>query len=81
MYLYDEQGKQYLDFSGQFSACTLGHGNEELIGALKEQMVEISLEGLLEGRKGALRQIRSAFDLRRGSHRDRSDRDHVRLPV
>ena len=27
MYMYDEDGKKYLDFSGQFSACTLGHGN------------------------------------------------------
>ena len=35
MYLYDEAGRKYLDFSGQFSACTLGHGNEEMIEALK----------------------------------------------
>lgn len=41
MYMYDENGKKYLDFSGQFSACTLGHGNEELIGALKEQMEKL----------------------------------------
>ena len=41
MYLYDENGKKYLDFSGQFSACTLGHGNEELIEALKEQMEKL----------------------------------------
>ena len=35
------RGKKYLDFSGQFSACTLGHGNEELIEALKEQMEKL----------------------------------------
>ena len=41
MYLYDEAGRKYLDFSGQFSACTLGHGNEEMIQALKEQLEKI----------------------------------------
>lgn len=41
MYLYDEKGKKYLDFSGQFSACTLGHGNEELADALREQLQKI----------------------------------------
>lgn len=41
MYMYDDKGKKYLDFSGQFSACTLGHGNEELIEALKEQMEKL----------------------------------------
>ena len=38
MYLYDDKGKKYLDFSGQFSACTLGHGNKEMINALKDQL-------------------------------------------
>lgn len=41
MYLYDKDGRQYLDFSGQFSACTLGHGNEEMIESLKQQMEKI----------------------------------------
>lgn len=41
MYLYDENKKKYLDFSGQFSACTLGHGNQEMIEALKEQLEKI----------------------------------------
>lgn len=41
MYMYDENGKKYLDFSGQFSACTLGHGNEEMIEALKEQLEKL----------------------------------------
>ncbi|MHB8063235.1 MAG: class-III pyridoxal-phosphate-dependent aminotransferase [Ruminiclostridium sp.] len=41
MYLYDLQGKPYLDFSGQFSACSLGHGNQELIDALKQQLEKI----------------------------------------
>ena len=41
MYLYDSEGNKYLDFSGQFSACSLGHGNEELINALKDQLEKI----------------------------------------
>ena len=41
VYLYDTEGKKYLDFSGQFSACTLGHGNEEMIEALKEQLEKL----------------------------------------
>ncbi len=41
MYLYDDKGKKYLDFSGQFSACTLGHGNEEMAEALKAQIEKI----------------------------------------
>lgn len=41
MYMYDENNKKYLDFSGQFSACTLGHGNEELNDALKAQMEKL----------------------------------------
>ena len=35
------KGKNIWTFSGQFSACTLGHGNEELIEALKEQMEKL----------------------------------------
>lgn len=38
MYLYDENGKPYLDFSAQFSACCLGHGNQELIEAIEYQL-------------------------------------------
>ncbi|MCL2588229.1 MAG: aspartate aminotransferase family protein [Oscillospiraceae bacterium] len=38
MYLIDGAGKRYLDFSAQFSACTLGHKNEEMIAAITAQM-------------------------------------------
>lgn len=41
MYLYDDQGKPYLDFSGQFSACSLGHGNEEMIDTLTAQLKKL----------------------------------------
>ena len=33
MFLIDNNGKRYLDFSAQFSSCSLGHGNAELIDA------------------------------------------------
>lgn len=41
MYLIDQTGKKYLDFSAQFSACSLGHGNTEMIEAISEQMRKI----------------------------------------
>lgn len=41
MYLVDMEGKEYLDFSAQFSSCSLGHGNEELIGAIEDQMKKV----------------------------------------
>ena len=40
--LYDENGKEYLDFSGQFSSDSLGHGNEEMIQAITDQMRKIT---------------------------------------
>lgn len=41
VYMYDDKGKAYLDFSGQFSACSLGHGNQELIDAITQQMKKL----------------------------------------
>jgi 4-aminobutyrate aminotransferase-like enzyme len=41
MYLIDTEGKAYLDFSAQFSSCSLGHGNEELIDAITQQMKKL----------------------------------------
>lgn len=38
VFLRDSAGREYLDFSAQFSACSLGHNNRELIEALREQM-------------------------------------------
>lgn len=38
MFLIDEDGKRYLDFSAQFSACSLGHNNTEMIEAITAQM-------------------------------------------
>jgi len=41
MYITDMNGKQYLDFSAQFSACSLGHGNQEMIDAISAQMKKL----------------------------------------
>lgn len=38
MHLIDADGKKYLDFSAQFSACSLGHDNGEMIDAIAAQM-------------------------------------------
>ena len=38
MYLYDADGKEYLDFAAGIAVCGLGYGNEELNNALKEQI-------------------------------------------
>lgn len=37
MYLYDTEGKEYLDFAAGFAVCGLGYGNRELNEALKAQ--------------------------------------------
>lgn len=37
VYFYDEEGKPYLDFSSQLMCSNLGHGNEAIIEAVREQ--------------------------------------------
>ncbi len=41
-YMYDENDKAYLDFSGQFSSDSLGHANAEMISALTDQLGKIT---------------------------------------
>ncbi|MEJ8735368.1 aspartate aminotransferase family protein [Mediterraneibacter sp. ICN-202921] len=41
MYLYDTEGKEYLDFAAGFAVCGLGYGNTEFQEALKEQIDKI----------------------------------------
>ena len=36
-YLYDADGKRYLDLIGGISVCNIGHGNEEVVNAIKLQ--------------------------------------------
>ncbi len=38
VYLYDTDGKKYLDFAAGIAVCGLGYGNQELNTALKEQI-------------------------------------------
>ena len=38
VYIYDTQGKKYLDFIAGVSACSLGHRHPKVIQAIKEQL-------------------------------------------
>lgn len=38
MYLYDTDGKKYLDFTAGIAVCSLGHGNQKFNDALKAQI-------------------------------------------
>ncbi len=41
VYLYDQSGKQYLDGSGGAAVSCLGHGDEDVINAIKAQLDEV----------------------------------------
>ena len=38
VYLFDTNGKKYLDFAAGIAVCALGYGNEEYKAALKTQV-------------------------------------------
>ena len=38
VYLYDTEGKKYLDFAAGYAVSSLGYGNQELNGVLKAQI-------------------------------------------
>ncbi len=42
VYLYDAEGKRYLDAASGAAVCSLGHGNGEIAAALKEQAEELN---------------------------------------
>lgn len=42
VYLYDRDGKRYIDFSSQLMNVNIGHGREEVTEAVVEQMRELS---------------------------------------
>lgn len=46
VYLYDENGKRYLDFSSGAAVANLGHGNKEIAQFSKEQMERIAFTHL-----------------------------------
>ncbi len=37
VYLYDSEGKKYIDFSGGPMVVNIGHGNERVVRAMQEQ--------------------------------------------
>ena len=38
VYLYDDQGKRYIDFSSQLMNVNIGHGRQEITKAVRNQM-------------------------------------------
>lgn len=41
-YIFDKEGKKYIDLVGGLATCILGHGNEELADIVKEQIKKIT---------------------------------------
>ena len=42
-WVYDEQGRQYLDFSGGYGVFTLGHRHPKVVEAVKDQLDSLAL--------------------------------------
>jgi len=42
VYLYDDKGKKYIDFSSQLMNVNVGHGRQEVTEAVKKQMEKLS---------------------------------------
>ena len=42
VYLYDRDGKRYIDFSSQLMSVNIGHGNTKVKEAVLQQMDEVS---------------------------------------
>ena len=59
MYLYDTEGKEYLDFAAGFAVCGLGYGNRELNEALVSRFLVIDMPELEE--ETLMRILRSSF--------------------
>ena len=49
VYLYDEKGKKYIDFSSQLMNVNIGHGREEVTEAVRKQMENLSFHKLKKG--------------------------------
>ena len=52
VYLFDTEGKKYLDFAAGIGVCALGYGNEEYNDALKEQVPAIRAAELVKQASG-----------------------------
>ena len=49
-YIYDKQGKRYLEGMAGLWCTALGYGNEEVIGAAERQMRELSFSHMFGGK-------------------------------
>ena len=56
VYLYDRDGKRYLDFSSQLMNVNIGHGDQRITEAVKRQMEQVSyvFPGMITDARGAL---------------------------
>ena len=56
VYLYDRDGKRYLDFSSQLMNVNIGHGDPRITEAVKRQMDQVSyvFPGMITDARGAL---------------------------
>lgn len=56
VYLYDRDGKRYLDFSSQLMNVNIGHGDQRITEAVKRQMEEVSyvFPGMITDARGKL---------------------------
>ena len=43
IYIFDQNGKKYIDFAGSPLACCLGHGDQRITEAVTEQMKKIAM--------------------------------------
>ena len=42
IYIYDKNGKEYIDLVAGVSACTLGHSNKKIIKSINDQLKKYS---------------------------------------
>lgn len=56
VYVYDRDGKKYIDFSSQLMNVNIGHGNQRITEAVARQMKEVSYvyPGMVTDARGAL---------------------------
>ena len=56
VYLYDRDGKRYLDFSSQLMNVNIGHGDQRITEAVKRQMEQVSFvyPGMVTDARGTL---------------------------
>lgn len=61
VYLYDRDGKRYIDFSSQLMNVNIGHGDQRITEAVKRQMEEVSyvFPGMVTDARGKLGKILS----------------------